>query len=340
MPANLTTYYLSLTTIMDKNRNWEHRQDKPKTNTSYTKSNTSYTKKYTVPATPPQEKDKTNRPPKTTRIQYDNIRPSDFVAQEWDENAATLPVETARVESDFIYGRHPVLEGLQRGDEFEKIMLQQGTRGEFEKEVRGICRDRNIPLQIVPKEKLQSYTQKNHQGVIGITSPLAYQELETIFEAVKAKNEIPMFVLLDAVTDVRNIGAIARSAEISGVHALVVSKKNVASINAEAMKASAGALNLLSVCRVSSLMAAVEYLQAQGVQVVAAEMEAKKLVRHVDFSLPTAVVMGAEGRGINNDLLRKMNETFRIPMLGKTESFNVSVATGIVLYEAMRQRCD
>jgi 23S rRNA (guanosine2251-2'-O)-methyltransferase len=232
------------------------------------------------------------------------------------------------------------LEGLKRGDEFEKIMLQQGTRGEFEKEVRGICRDRNIPLQIVPKEKLQSYTQKNHQGVIGITSPLAYQELETIFEAVKAKNEIPMFVLLDAVTDVRNIGAIARSAEISGVHALVVSKKNVASINAEAMKASAGALNLLSVCRVSSLMAAVEYLQAQGVQVVAAEMEAKKLLRHIDFSLPTAVVMGAEGRGINNDLLRKMSDTFRIPMLGKTESFNVSVATGIVLYEANRQRCD
>jgi 23S rRNA (guanosine2251-2'-O)-methyltransferase len=147
-------------------------------------------------------------------------------------------------------------------------------------------------------------------------------------------------VLLDAVTDVRNIGAIARSAEISGVHALVVSKKNVASINAEAMKASAGALNLLSVCRVSSLMAAVEYLQAQGVQVVAAEMEAKKLLRHIDFSLPTAVVMGAEGRGINNDLLRKMSDTFRIPMLGKTESFNVSVATGIVLYEANRQRCD
>jgi 23S rRNA (guanosine2251-2'-O)-methyltransferase len=301
----------------NKDNNWEYRP-KP-TNTE-----------------PPREK--TNRPQKTNRIQYDSITPSD---KKWDESAERMPVDRDHREgSDFIYGRHPVLEGLKRGDDFEKIMLLQGTRGEFEKEVRHLCGDRNIPLQIVPKEKLQTYTQNNHQGVIAITSPIAYQELETVYAATLAAGKLPLFILLDGVTDVRNIGAIARSAEISGAQALVVSKKNVAAINGEAIKTSAGALSFLPVCRVSSLMTAVDFLQTQGAQVIATDMEAKKQLRHIDFSLPTAIVMGAEGRGINNDLLKQINHTFKIPMLGKTDSFNVSVATGIVLYESMRQRGD
>ena len=249
-------------------------------------------------------------------------------------------VRAEREEDVLIFGRNIVLESLERGEEFEKILILQGMRGEFEKTVRKICTERDIPLQVVPKEKLNAVTEKNHQGVIGFVSPIAYQELETIYKAAIEKNEVPLFVLLDGVTDVRNIGAVARSAEISGAHAIIVSKKNVAAINATAVKVSAGALKLIPVCRVSSLMAAVDFLQMQGAQVLAADVEAKKQLRHMDLGKPTAIVMGAEGRGINRDLMSKMNHIFKIPMVGKTESYNVSVATGIVLYEAVRQRLD
>jgi 23S rRNA (guanosine2251-2'-O)-methyltransferase len=193
-------------------------------------------------------------------------------------------------------------------------------------------------LQVVPKERLQALTSSNHQGIIGIVSPIEYQELEDILPAVVAKGETPLFVLLDGVTDVRNIGGIARSAEIAGAHAVIVSKKNVAAINGDAMKASAGALNIIPICRVASLQSAVEYLQANGVQVMGAEMTAKPMVYELNLTQPTAIVMGAEGRGVNSSLGKQLDTLFRIPMVGKTESYNVSVATGMVLYETLRQR--
>ncbi len=289
------------------------------------------------------------RPPRKERISYESAEPKPPTDADFADSA-TLPLPnredengeqlyfTTREGDNFIYGRRPVVEALKRGEQFEKIFLLQGTRGEFEKEVRHACRDANIPLQIVPKEKLQSMTDKNHQGVIGIISPIAYQDLEEILQKAEAAQQLPLLVLLDGVTDVRNIGAIARSAEISGAQALVISKKNVAAINADAIKTSAGALHLLPVCRVSSLLTTVEWLQKRGIQCVASEMLSRRLLRQVDFTLPTAIVMGAEGTGINRDLMKQLDGDFRIPMLGKTSSFNVSVATGIVLYESVRQR--
>jgi len=239
---------------------------------------------------------------------------------------------------EIIYGRHPVLDALEVGKQFEKIMMQVGTRGDFEKEVRNLCKAANIPLQVVPKEKLYTITSNNHQGIIGIVSPIVYQNLEDILPEVLAKGETPLFVLLDGITDVRNVGAIARSAELAGAHALIVSKKNIAAINADAMKTSAGALNILPVCRVSSLQTAVEYLKRNEVQLLAADMKGKTMLYETAFKRPMAIVMGAEGRGVNYDLLKELDGTFRIPMVGKTDSYNVSVATGMVLYEIMRQR--
>ncbi len=240
--------------------------------------------------------------------------------------------------NDIIYGRHPVLDALEVGKQFEKIMMQVGTRGDFEKQVRNLCKIANIPLQVVPKEKLYTLTSNNHQGIIGVVSPIVYQNLEEILPEILAIGQLPLFVLLDGITDVRNVGAIARSAELAGAHALIVSKKNIAAINADAMKTSAGALNILPVCRVASLQTAVEYLKRNNIPLLAADMRGKTMLYDTAFKRPMAIVMGAEGRGVNYDLLKELDGTFRIPMVGQTDSYNVSVATGMVLYEIMRQR--
>jgi 23S rRNA (guanosine2251-2'-O)-methyltransferase len=246
--------------------------------------------------------------------------------------------EQQETQHDIIYGRHPVLDALAVGKQFEKVLMLLGTRGDFEKQVRQLCKTANIPLQVVPKEKLYALTSNNHQGIIGFVSPIIYQNLEDILPVVLANKETPLFVMLDGVTDVRNVGAIARSAELAGAHALIISKKNIAAINADAIKTSAGALNILPVCRVASLHTAVEYFKEHKIQLLAAETKATVYLQSMNLTLPTVIVMGAEGRGVNYDLLKELNGTFRIPTLGKTDSYNVSVAAGMVLYETMRQR--
>jgi 23S rRNA (guanosine2251-2'-O)-methyltransferase len=165
-----------------------------------------------------------------------------------------------------------------------------------------------------------------------------YYKLEDVLPTVYERSEVPLLVLLDSVTDVRNFGAIARTAEVCGAHALVVPQKNTALINAEAMKTSAGALNILPVCRESSLMAAVEYLQMSGVQVLASDLKAEARLQDLDLKLPTAFVLGAEGEGISEPIARRADQRFIIPQLGQTDSLNVSVAAGMMLYESMRQR--
>lgn len=240
--------------------------------------------------------------------------------------------------SDLIYGRHPVVEALENGRIFEKVLLSSNLRGELEKQVRFLCKEGNIPLQIVPKERLNAITRKNHQGIIAFVSPIPFYELEDILPMVYENGQSPLIVLVDGVTDVRNIGAMARSAEAAGAHALVLAKKGSAQINEEAMKTSAGTLNTLPVCRVNSLMHAVEFLQMNGIQVIAADLKGEKMLYELDLTGPLAVVMGDEHKGINRMLLEKVDHPFRIPMRGTTDSFNVSVATGIILYEVMRQQ--
>lgn len=241
-------------------------------------------------------------------------------------------------DTSIIYGRHPVVDALQSGQTIDKILLQQGTRGDFEKEIRHLSKVHGIPVQVVPKERLQKFTNGNHQGIVAFVSLVQYFHLEDVLPGIFEKSETPLILLLDGVTDVRNFGAIARSAEIAGVQTIVVPLKGSALINAEAMKTSAGALAKIPVCRESSLAKAIEYLKLSGIQILASDLQAEKMIYELDFRQPAAILIGSEGEGVNPALLREADELFKIPQIGTTDSFNVSVATGIILYEAMRQR--
>jgi len=237
-----------------------------------------------------------------------------------------------------VYGRHPVLEALQAGQPVDKVMLQRGVRGPFEKELRDACKQNGASLQVVPKERLNALVRGNHQGVIALLSAVRYQQLADVLPLIFERGEVPLLVLVDRVSDVRNFGAIARSAEVCGAQAMVTSRKGGAPVNAEAVKASAGALNRLPVCRESSILEAVTLLQHSGIQVAVSHLEGAQLLEEVDFTQPIALVLGSEGRGVSRELVRAADVGFRIPQVGQSNSFNVSVAAGIMLYEAMCQR--
>jgi 23S rRNA (guanosine2251-2'-O)-methyltransferase len=237
-----------------------------------------------------------------------------------------------------IFGRHPVVDAIQAGASIDRIYLQQGTRGDFEKEIRILCKQNDVPLQYVPKERLNKMVKGNHQGIVGYLSLLTYYRLEDVVPTIYEKGETPLILLLDGVTDVRNFGAIARSAEVCGVHALVVPKSGTALINADAIKTSAGALTRMTVCRENSLITAVELLQNSGIQVFASDLKGKKYLFDLDLKVPVALVLGSEDEGVQLAILSKVTERFAIPQKGETDSFNVSVAAGIMLYEVLRQR--
>ena len=240
--------------------------------------------------------------------------------------------------NSLIIGRHPLVDAIESGTSIEKILLQQGTRGEFEKTIRRLSKQYNIPFQVVPKERLQQISSKNHQGVIAFISPLSYQKIEDIIPLIYEKSETPLFVILDGVTDVRNFGAIARSAEICGAHAIIIPKKGSATITDEAIKTSAGALTKIPVCREHSLVNTIDVLMMNGIQVFASDLQAKDRLQDLDLTQPAAIVMGSEGDGISKAVRQKVDNLFIIPQKGTTNSLNVSVATGIILYESLRQR--
>jgi 23S rRNA (guanosine2251-2'-O)-methyltransferase len=244
----------------------------------------------------------------------------------------------AKQDTNIIYGRHPVMEAVKAGKSIDKVMLQQGIRGEYEKELRFICKKNEVQLQVVPKERLNRFINGNHQGVIGFMSLIEYQSIENILPLVYEQSETPLFLILDGVTDVRNFGAIARSAEIAGVHAIIIPQKGAALINADAIKTSAGALTKIPVCRENSLINTIEFLQNSGVQVFASSLEAEGLIQNLDFKIPVALIIGSEDLGVQQSVMRKADKTFIIPQVGTGDSFNVSVAAGIMLYEVMRQR--
>lgn len=238
---------------------------------------------------------------------------------------------------NIIYGHHPVVDAIKSGTTVEKLLLQQGTRGEIEKTVRSLSKTYNIPVQHVPKEKMNRLVKgENHQGLIAYISQLTYHKLEELLPKLQAKKENPLLIMLDGVTDVRNFGAIARSAEAFGADAIIVATSSAAKINDIAMKTSAGALAKIPVCRENSLMKTTELLQMNDFQVVASDLKGTTSLKDINFKFPTTVVMGAEDKGVNRALLRIVDERFIIPMNGTTDSFNVSVATGIILYEACR----
>lgn len=244
-----------------------------------------------------------------------------------------------------IFGRQPILEAINAGKRFDKILLLKGAAGEEVKKILDAAREAETPVQLVPKEKLDNVAKKyakfreaNHQGVIGFLSMIDYHTLDDVIHHVISQGRNPLLLLLDGITDVGNFGAIARSAECFGADALVIPSQGAAQINAEAMKASAGALNKIMVCRERSLAMAIKYLKANGLKIYATEMKGAIELSNADFSVPCAVVLGSEGDGVSKELLRLCDEKIRIPMAGTTESLNVSVSAGVLLYEAMKQR--
>lgn len=240
--------------------------------------------------------------------------------------------------NEFIFGIRAVIEAIKAGKDIETIYLQRGLSGDLFTELKSLLSGLLIPLSVVPVEKLNRMTQKNHQGAIAVASPITYQNIEDILPSIYEKGETPLILVLDSVTDVRNMGAIARTAACVGVHAIVVPLKNAAQINADAIKTSAGALFNIPVCRHSNLHKTCLFLQDSGLQIVACTEKTDDLIYKPDYTVPTAIVMGSEDEGISNELLRVADHLAKIPMAGKIESLNVSVAAGVILYEAIRQR--
>lgn len=235
-------------------------------------------------------------------------------------------------------GRQPLIEALQTGKPIDKILLHKNASGDVIQQIRLLAREKQVPIQQVPQEKLNGLTRANHQGVVAFTALVQYMDLQQVIDHVVSNGELALFLMLDGVTDVRNIGAIARSALCCGAQAIIIPDKGVGALNEEAMKSSAGALEHIHICRVNSLLKAVDTLHLNGIQVFTSEMRADKNVFELDMTSPCCVIMGDEGRGVQAHLAKAADAFFRIPMKGNFDSLNVSVAAGIVLYEAMKQR--
>ncbi|HVK49694.1 MAG TPA: 23S rRNA (guanosine(2251)-2'-O)-methyltransferase RlmB [Pseudobacter sp.] len=240
--------------------------------------------------------------------------------------------------SQLIIGRQPVIEAIESGRAIDKIFFQRSVTGDAIGKIRQLSRDNNIPIQQVPPEKLDSFTRANHQGVIAIAALVQYLDLQQVIDHVVSAGETPLFVMLDGVTDVRNIGAIARTAVCCGAQALIIPDKGVGALNEEAIKSSAGALEKIQVCRVNSLMKAVDTMHLNGIKVYASEMTANETVFELEYRDPCCIIAGSEDKGVFAGLLKISDSIFKIPMAGNFESLNVSVATGMILYEAMKQR--
>lgn len=245
----------------------------------------------------------------------------------------------AKYKQECIFGIRAVIEAIQQEKEIDKVMLRQGIRGELFQQLFQLIRENNIPFQYVPEEVFRPFADRNHQGVLAEVAPVAYQDLAEVLDRVEAEGKTPFVLILDRVTDVRNFGAIARSAECAGVNAVVIPNKNSAKISSDALKTSAGALYHIPVCRVLNLKKLIRELKFQrGIRVYAATEKAEKYYTDVDMTQPIAVVMGSEDKGIDEELLNIVTERIKIPQLGQIESLNVSAAAAVIMFETVRQR--
>lgn len=241
-------------------------------------------------------------------------------------------------ENEMIFGIRAVIEAVQAGKEVDKIVVKNELQGDLARELFEVIRGREIPVQRVPVERLDRLTRKNHQGVVAFVAAVTYQHLDEIVPFVYEQGKDPFIVLLDGITDVRNFGAIARTCECAGVDAVAIPSKGSVSVNADAMKTSAGALNVLPVCKEKSINQAIRYLKDCGFLVIAATEKAERIYTEANYTGPVALVMGAEDTGVSPENLRICDELVRIPQFGSIGSLNVSVATSILIYEGVRQR--
>ncbi|MDR1681686.1 MAG: 23S rRNA (guanosine(2251)-2'-O)-methyltransferase RlmB [Prevotellaceae bacterium] len=255
------------------------------------------------------------------------------------KNPTTPAVITPESPSlSLIAGLRPVLEAIEAGRVIDRVLLRQGMEGEGFRRLQTALAAKGIPMQFVPSEKLNRLTPLAHQGVVAYVPPIEYADIEAVLAAVVARGEQPLVLLLDGVTDVRNFGGIARSASCAGVHLIILPAKGAAPVNAEAIKTSAGALQHIPVARSANIRTAVYLLKALGIQIVAATEKAAQPLYAADFTRPTAIIAGAEDTGISAAALKLADASIRIPLRGPVAALNVSAATAIVLFEAVRQR--
>lgn len=240
--------------------------------------------------------------------------------------------------SSLVIGRNAVTEVLRTGQQLDRIYLDTRATGEEISEIKRLAAQNGVPVNYVPAAKLNSFNVTNHEGCVAQIAKVQYQNLQDVISLIIDNGEAPLLLILDGITDIRNIGGIARTALCCGVHAIIIPDKGVGALNEDAILTSAGALEQIAVCRVNSLMKAVDELHLNGIKVFASEMTAEKNVADCDYKTPCAIVMGSEEKGIYPALMKICDEKIKIPMARDFESLNVSVATGIILYEAMKQR--
>ena len=239
---------------------------------------------------------------------------------------------------NLIYGLRPVIEAIKSGKEIEKIFIQNGLRGEIYIELFHLLKENDVHSQYVPVEKLNKLTPKNHQGIVAYTSIISYTKVESVIPFVYEQGKTPLILILDRITDVRNFGAITRTAECAGVDAIIVPTRGSAQINSDAVKTSAGALHKIPICKSDNLKDTIDFLKKSGLQIIAATEKTDEFHFKTDFLPPTALIMGSEEDGVSPEYLRLCDHKVKIPLFGEIESLNVSVACGVILYEAIRQR--
>lgn len=237
-----------------------------------------------------------------------------------------------------IFGIRAVIEAIKSEKTLDKVFVQKGLRGELFQQLDQLLRQNSVNVSYVPIEKLNRLTKKNHQGVVAHISPIEYHELDNLIMNVFESGETPLFLLLDQLSDVRNFGAIIRTAECTGVHGIIIQKKGGAPVNGDTVKTSAGAIFKIPICKVDHIKDAMFHLQASGIKVIAATEKTTNLMYDTSFKEPCAIVMGSEGKGISPSILKLADASAKLPLLGEIASLNVSVACGVLLYEVVRQR--
>lgn len=237
-----------------------------------------------------------------------------------------------------IYGIRAIIEAINANEALDKIFVQKGLKGDLFRELENLARKKGISISYVPVEKLNRLTKNNHQGVVANISPITFHNFEELVESVIQKKEAPLFLLLDQLSDVRNFGAIIRTAECTGVDGIIIQKKGAAPVTADTIKTSAGAAFKVPIAKVNHIKDAVHYLQASGVKIIAASEKTENTIYDVSFKEASAIIMGSEDVGISPSILKAADHTAKLPLLGEIESLNVSVACGVFLYEAVRQR--
>lgn len=239
---------------------------------------------------------------------------------------------------DFVFGTRAVIEAIKTGKTIDKVLIKKGLKNELVAELHQLIRENQISFQYVPVERINRVTRKNHQGILAFISPIEFDNIETVLPGIYERGETPLLLILDRITDVRNFGAIVRSAECAGVHTIVIPEKGMAQIGADAVKTSAGAIHHLPICKVKNMDDTIRFLKESGVQIAAATEKGNKRYTDADYTVPVAIVMGSEDTGISASVLKLADEQLKIPIKGHIESLNVSVSAALMIYEAVRQR--